>query len=55
MLREEDVPALAHLLFGAFVQGALRIAASAEPEQTSLEVRQAIRLLTEGLMKRNRL
>jgi AcrR family transcriptional regulator len=55
MLREEDVPALAHLLFGAFVQGALRIAASAEPEQTSREVRQAIRLLTEGLMKRNSL
>lgn len=55
MLPAGDVPALAHLLFGAFVQGALRIAASAEPEQTSREVRQAIRLLTEGLMKRNSL
>lgn len=51
LLAAEDVPALAHMLFGAFVQGALRIAASADPDRTSREVRHATRLLTQGLMK----
>jgi len=51
LLEAGAVPALAHMIFGAFVQGALRIAVSADPERTSREVRHATRLLTQGLMK----
>lgn len=51
LLEADAVPAVAHMLFGAFVQGALRIAVSADPDRTSREVRHATRLLTQGLMK----
>jgi AcrR family transcriptional regulator len=46
------VPALSNMIFGAFVQGALRIAVSADPAATSAEVRRAARTLTEGLLSR---
>ena len=46
------VPALSNMIFGAFVQGALRIAVSADPAATSAEVRRAARTLTEGLLNR---
>eukprot|EP01030_Chromulinospumella_sphaerica_P027693 gene27693-27972_t len=48
LLEAEIVPALANMIFGAFVQGALRIAISADPAATSAEVRRATRALTEG-------
>jgi AcrR family transcriptional regulator len=51
-LEAEVVPALAGLLFGAFVQGALRVAISPNPQATSAEVRRAARTLTEGLLNR---
>ncbi|ATQ41542.1 hypothetical protein CSW64_03495 [Caulobacter mirabilis] len=52
LLDADAVPALSHVLLGAFVQGALRIAASPDPQATGREVRHAIRLLTEGLTQR---
>lgn len=50
LLEAEVIPALSQLLFGAFVQGALRIGASPDPETTSQEVRRATRALTQGLL-----
>jgi AcrR family transcriptional regulator len=49
-LEPDVVPALAHLLFGAFVQGVLRIAAASDPEAASIEVRRATRTLTQALL-----
>jgi AcrR family transcriptional regulator len=46
------IPSLAHLLFGALVQGALRIGAAPDPEAASREVRRATRALTQGLLAR---
>jgi len=51
LLDKDAVPSLAHLLFGAFVQGALRIAAAADRDAASAEVRRSIRLLTQGLVE----
>lgn len=50
LIEPDVVPALAHLLFGAFVQGVLRIAASADPEAAGLEVRRATKTLTQALL-----
>ena len=50
LLEAEVIPSLSQLLFGAFVQGALRIGASANPQTTSSEVRRATRALTQGLL-----
>ena len=52
LIERELVPSLAHLLFGAFTQGVLRIAASGNPAATSAEVRAAYRRLTLGLLAR---
>jgi AcrR family transcriptional regulator len=49
-LEPDVVPALAHLLFGAFVQGVLRIAAAADPDIAGREVRRATRTLTQALL-----
>ena len=50
LVEPDVVPALAHLLFGAFVQGVLRIAASADPEAAGVEVRRATKTLTQALL-----
>lgn len=50
LIEPDVVPALAHLLFGAFVQGVLRIAASADPQAAGLEVRRATKTLTQALL-----
>jgi AcrR family transcriptional regulator len=50
IVEPDVVPALAHLLFGAFVQGVLRIAASADPQAAGVEVRRATRTLTQALL-----
>ncbi|WP_297515134.1 TetR/AcrR family transcriptional regulator [uncultured Caulobacter sp.] len=50
LIEPDVVPALAHLLFGAFVQGVLRIAASADPGTAGREVRRATRTLTQALL-----
>ena len=50
LVEPDVVPALAHLLFGAFVQGVLRIAASADPQAAGVEVRRATRTLTQALL-----
>ncbi|ATC25809.1 TetR/AcrR family transcriptional regulator [Caulobacter vibrioides] len=50
LIEPDVVPALAHLLFGAFVQGALRIAASSDPQAAGVEVRRATRTLTQALL-----
>jgi len=49
-LDRETIPALAHLLFGAFVQGVLRITAAADPVAAGLEVRRAMRTMTQALL-----
>jgi len=41
-LPRDQVPALSHLLFGAFIQGALRIASAADPAAANREVRTAV-------------
>ena len=50
LVAAELVPALAHLLSGAFRQGVLQIAASDDPESTSADVRAAYRRLALGLL-----
>ena len=50
LIEPDVVPALAHLLFGAFVQGVLRIAAAADPEAAGVEVRRATKTLTQALL-----
>jgi hypothetical protein len=50
LIEPDVVPALAHLLFGAFVQGVLRIAASADPETAGVDVRRATKTLTQALL-----
>ena len=50
LIEPDVVPALAHLLFGTFVQGVLRIAASADPQAAGVEVRRATRTLTQALL-----
>lgn len=50
LVEADVVPALAHLLFGAFVQGVLRIAAAADPQAAGAEVRRATRTLTQALL-----
>lgn len=49
-LPAEQVPALAHMLFGSFIQAALRVAVAADPEAASREVRAAMHTLTSGLL-----
>jgi AcrR family transcriptional regulator len=46
-----QAPALSHLLFGAFIQGALRIASAADPVGADLEVRAAVDTLMRGFMR----
>ena len=50
-LPADQAPALAHLLFGAFIQGALRIASAADPVAADLEVRTAVDTLMGGFMR----
>jgi hypothetical protein len=50
LVARDLVPALAHLLSGAFRQGVLQIAASDDPETTSGDVRAAYRRLALGLL-----
>lgn len=50
LIEREMVPALAHLLSGAFRQGVLQIAASDDPAVTSAAVRAAYRRLALGLL-----
>lgn len=50
LIEREMVPALAHLLSGAFRQGVLQIAASEDPAATSAAVRAAYRRLALGLL-----
>lgn len=50
LLDEAVVPTLSHLVFGAFVQGALRIAVAADPTAASLEVRAATLTLIRGFL-----
>ena len=52
LIEREMVPALAHLLSGAFRQGVLQIAASDDPAATSAAVRAAYRRLALGLLAR---
>ena len=48
------VPMMAHLLFGAFTQGVLQIAASADPVRASREARAAYARLALGLLGEDR-
>ena len=50
LLDEAVVPTLSHLVFGAFVLGALRIAVAADPAAASLEVRAATLTLIRGFL-----
>jgi AcrR family transcriptional regulator len=50
LVERELVPALAHLLSGAFRQGVLQIAASDDPAATGADVRAAYRRLALGLL-----
>lgn len=50
LLDRAIVPTLSHLVFGAFVQGALRIAVAANPAVASLEVRAATLTLIRGFL-----
>ena len=50
-LPEDQAPVLAHLLFGAFIQGALRIAGSDDPIRADREVRAAADLLVANFMR----
>ncbi|MDQ0466080.1 AcrR family transcriptional regulator [Caulobacter ginsengisoli] len=50
LLPQAQVAALAHMLFGSFVQATLRIAVAADPQAASREVRAAMRTLTSGLL-----
>jgi AcrR family transcriptional regulator len=50
-LPADQAPALAHLLFGAFIQGALRIASAADPVAADLEVRTAVDTLMRSFMR----
>jgi AcrR family transcriptional regulator len=52
LIEREMVPALAHLLAGAFRQGVLQIAASDDPAATGAAVRSAYRRLALGLLSR---
>ena len=51
LLPAEQAPALAHLLFGAFIQGALRIASAADPVAANTEVRAAVDTLMHAFMR----
>jgi AcrR family transcriptional regulator len=51
LLPAEQVPALSHLLFGAFIQGALRIAHAKDPATADREVRAAAETLIRGFMR----
>jgi len=50
LMEQKIVPTLSHLVFGAFVQGALRIAVAADPAAASLEVRAATLTLIRGFL-----
>jgi hypothetical protein len=52
LVERDLVPALAHLLSGAFRQGVLQIAASDDPVATGAAVRAAYRRLALGLLTR---
>jgi AcrR family transcriptional regulator len=49
-LQQDQVPALSHLLFGAFIQGALRIASADDPVAADREVRTAVETLMRGFI-----
>lgn len=49
-LPPDQVPALSHLLFGAFIQGALRIASAADPVAADIEVRAAVDTLVRNFV-----
>lgn len=50
LIPKRMIPMLAHLLFGAFTQGALQIATADDPAGASREARAAYRRLAQGLL-----
>jgi AcrR family transcriptional regulator len=50
LIPKRMVPMLAHLLFGAFAQGALQIATSDDPASASKQARAAYKRLAQGLL-----
>ena len=50
LIPKRMVPMLAHLLFGAFAQGALQIATSDDPASASKQARTAYKRLAQGLL-----
>jgi AcrR family transcriptional regulator len=51
LISRRVVPMLAHLLFGAFAQGVLQVAAAKDAKAASRLARNAYRRLAEGLMR----
>jgi AcrR family transcriptional regulator len=52
LIPKRMIPMLAHLLFGAFTQGALQIATADDPASASKHVRAAYKRLAQGLLAR---
>lgn len=50
LIPKRMIPMLAHLLFGAFTQGALQIATSDDPASASKQARAAYKRLAQGLL-----
>jgi len=50
LIPADQAETLSHLLFGAFIQGALRVAGAADPAAADAEVRQAAETLVRGFM-----
>jgi len=50
LIAKRMVPMMAHLLFGAFTQGALQIATSDDPPSASRQARAAYKRLAQGLL-----
>lgn len=50
LISRQMIPMLAHLLFGAFTQGALQIATAENPSVTSKQARAAYKRLAQGLL-----
>jgi AcrR family transcriptional regulator len=50
-LPADQAPILAHMLFGAFIQGALRVAVADDPAKADREVRQAADTLVQNFIR----
>lgn len=53
LMPKRMVPMMAHLLFGAFTQGALQIATSNDPHSASKQARAAYKRLAQGLLTKS--